>query len=202
MSAVATVLIVEDEPLVARGVMRMLPPGIGGQLAGSVAQAIDVLRSGTRMDGLAIDVYLPDGSGLDVLETSIERRPTTPVLVMTAHSDNRVIANRACSKNARFLAKPFGAADIQPFALDVFAAHWAIPRTVVERFMAFSGTHRLSPRQIEFFAKHVAHVPRTIVAEQLGISMNTLKTRTRQLCRKLGVDGLDVAYERMLREAV
>jgi FixJ family two-component response regulator len=194
----AVVLIVEDESFVSVGLLRSLPPSIRGVVVETIQGARAAMASDTSFHGLVVDVYLPDGSGLDLLEVWSAKYPIAPMLVMTGRSKNRAIANQACRNNCRFLAKPFGLADVLPFASDVLAARFGVPRPLIGRFIEYVDQHKLSPPQKELFGRFAAHVPRRRMAAELGITRNSLKTRVRQLCTKLKVDTLEIAYDQML----
>jgi DNA-binding NarL/FixJ family response regulator len=194
-----TLLIVDDEPLVIRAITRFVPEGMECKVAGTVKEALAVMKSDEPLHGLATDVYLADGTGFDIIESWIVKYPEAPVVVITGRYDNPVLANRACAKNSRFLAKPFGMAEFRTFTSDILMARWGVPRTVAERFTALVRGCDLSPAQADLFAKYVNNVPRRRIAEQLGISANTLKTRVRQLCHKIGVETLEHAHDQMLK---
>jgi DNA-binding NarL/FixJ family response regulator len=194
-----TLLIVDDEPLLIRAMTRFVPEGLDCKVAGTVAEALALITSEEPLHGLATDVYLSDGTGFDIIESWIVKYPEAPVVVFTGRYDNPALPNRACAKNSRFLAKPFGMAEFRIFTSDVLTARWGVPRAMVERFAALVRRCDLSPAQADLFAKYVNNVPRRRIAEQLGISPNTLKTRVRQLCHKMGVESLELAHDQMLK---
>jgi hypothetical protein len=53
----------------------------------------------------------------------------------------------------------------------------------------------LSSAQADLLAQYVGNVPRQRIAGNLRVSENTLKTRVRQLCRKVGLPNLERVYE-------
>jgi hypothetical protein len=64
-----TVLLVEDHADTARITALLLrQAGYAVHTAASVREAIDILRSGVRLDLILSDLGLPDGSGIDLLE--------------------------------------------------------------------------------------------------------------------------------------
>jgi DNA-binding NarL/FixJ family response regulator len=65
--------------------------------------------------------------------------------------------------------------------------------------LSFSRQHHLTTPQAELLAKYISNVPRQRIAEELGISDNTLKTRVRQLLAKAGAGTLELAYDAMVR---
>jgi FixJ family two-component response regulator/AraC-like DNA-binding protein len=61
--------------------------GIAVECAASVGEALRLVRA-ARFDGLVLDLNLPDGSGLDLLQTLRAEGVSTPVLVVTGFGDS------------------------------------------------------------------------------------------------------------------
>ena len=102
----ATVLIVDDEEL-ARSFVResLQDSGYEALEAGDLATAHQMLDTGAA-DIILLDVRLPDGSGLTLLDRLSMESPSPPVIMITAHGDVS-IAVEAMKKGAQdFLQKP------------------------------------------------------------------------------------------------
>jgi two-component system response regulator PilR (NtrC family) len=104
--SVPNVLIVDDEPLVRWALKeRLIPEGYAVTEAGTAAGACEHLAAG----GVALailDMRLPDGNGLEILDRVKHTTPEIPVILMTAYSTvDPVEAKRlgAC----QFVEKPF-----------------------------------------------------------------------------------------------
>ena len=91
----ARILIVEDSPLVTDA-FRVLFTAAGYEVdaAATVAEAIE-LGSSTHVDLMLLDLTLPDGNGLEILE-ALRERGTLPgsTLAMTGHKD--LASRRSC----------------------------------------------------------------------------------------------------------
>jgi DNA-binding response OmpR family regulator len=102
-------LVVDDEPhigLVLRPYLERL--GYRVSLARTLADARTVLRAAPPIDGLLLDLHLPDGSGLDFLRDLRGQDGTArlPVLVLTAEGEDRVL-REARRLGAALVTKPF-----------------------------------------------------------------------------------------------
>lgn len=104
---VAHVLIVEDNDLVS-GALRVLFEQTGRRvsIAATVADAIAV-ASADRPDLMLIDLTLPDGNGLAILETlHREQRPPRVAVALTGHDDPAIAEKCAKLGCADVLLKP------------------------------------------------------------------------------------------------
>jgi DNA-binding response OmpR family regulator len=91
----ARILIVEDSTLVTDAFTVLLcEVGYDVEIAASVAEAIE-RGSAATIDIMLLDLSLPDGNGLDVLETlRAHGRAPHATLAMTGHDDSKT--RRAC----------------------------------------------------------------------------------------------------------
>jgi DNA-binding response OmpR family regulator len=105
-------MVVEDEERLSLAMRRFFTQhGFQVRLAHSEAAALELLDEGSP-DAAILDVHLPDGSGLDVLERLRHLRMVIPVVVITA-DDSQPIRQRAEQLGlAAFLTKP-----VQPLEL-------------------------------------------------------------------------------------
>jgi len=108
----ATVLIVEDDPLIASFIQKALTRhGHAVEWVQSGRAALDRIN-GTGVDLQLLDLGLPDIDGLDVLRQLKERGDQTPVIVITSRSDP---ADRATAEGLgvnAYLTKPFPLAEL------------------------------------------------------------------------------------------
>ncbi len=100
-------LVVEDDPILADGL------GAGLRLAGATVDVLGTCADAraalevAQFDAVALDVMLPDGSGLDLLKELRAAGNRTPVLLLTALDD---VTSRIQGLDAgadEYLGKPF-----------------------------------------------------------------------------------------------
>ncbi|MGI5176448.1 PAS domain S-box protein [Dactylosporangium sp. CA-152071] len=104
-----TVLVVEDEPALARVVTRIL--GNAGYRVVACANGEEALAAdGQRpCDILLTDVIMPGMSGRRLAECLHERRPGLPVLYMSGYSNGLLGTTHVLDGDIAFLEKPFTA---------------------------------------------------------------------------------------------
>jgi PAS domain S-box-containing protein len=102
-----SVLIVEDNLDLVMGLQDLLHhDGYAVTAADTVAGAIELVRA-HRFSAIILDLGLPDGDGLDVLNESHRLDPSLPVVVVTAHiSHDRTLGALAEGAYA-YLTKPY-----------------------------------------------------------------------------------------------
>ena len=105
------VLVVDDNANLTSSARKLLEIyGASVEVAGTERQARRFLET-QSYDLVLVDLMLPDGSGLDLINDCQDLRDTRFVL-MTGHPRLTEAVKRACPQRATFLPKPFSAADL------------------------------------------------------------------------------------------
>jgi response regulator of citrate/malate metabolism len=111
-----SVLVVDDDFMVARvhhGFVERVP---GFQVVGEAHTGADALDAVTRLrpDLVLLDIYLPDMTGLDVLQALRSREDqTVDVIAVTAAREVETIHAAMLGGVAQYLVKPFGFAALR-----------------------------------------------------------------------------------------
>ncbi|HEX9500959.1 MAG TPA: response regulator [Thermoanaerobaculia bacterium] len=108
-ASIRRVLLVEDEPAVAAGVIAILEEE--GIEVRAVARGTDAPRAAEafRPDAVVLDLRLPDISGLDVYASLKTIDPDLPIIFSTGDGDQAVLEEQLASKSLLFLRKPYDA---------------------------------------------------------------------------------------------
>jgi len=108
----ARLLIVEDEPEILMEVAGYLRRrGEQVQTAPGFGPAMRFLNDGQPIDMLISDARMPDGSGIDLIRTVLQRSGgRTPCLLMTGHLEQVDIAPELEAAGVRIVLKPFSLA--------------------------------------------------------------------------------------------
>jgi two-component system, NtrC family, response regulator AtoC len=104
---VSNILIIDDEAALVNSLSFALR-GEGYDVVG-VGTAADGLRAAERAAPslVLLDLRLPDGSGLEVLERLLVVLPGVPVIMISAHGDTRVAVKSVKMGAFDYLTKPF-----------------------------------------------------------------------------------------------
>jgi DNA-binding NarL/FixJ family response regulator len=195
-----TFLVVEDEA----GVRRLLVRGLSehGEVdsVATCASARLALR-GRKYDAVLVDVRLPDGSGLDLIEVARRRSPAAVVLVLTGSSDHSVI-DRALEAGARYLLKPCHTKHLAVVAQEAWARRTAADRRTKLTLERWAKEHDLSNAEVELLTLGAEGVPRSEFSERRNVRPDTIRKQIQTLLQKTGDDTFEGAVNSLLREAV
>lgn len=179
-----SVLVVEDDPGIRGCISRSFAKRMTVTMAATIAEASAIIRSGIALRGAVLDLVLPDGSGLDLLEQIRPHYPDLPVTILSGHLEHDIV-NRAFKLGAHYLVKPLSADDLERLAswfshmgtLDVS------PSRLAERFA-------LTPRESELLALSLGGFRRDVIRARLGVRESTIKKTVARLLRKFEVGSL------------
>ena len=103
-----TVLVVEDEASVRMIVTEVLNElGYQHLEASDGREAVQILRSGARIDLLITDVGLPNMNGRELAEIAREARPELKVLFVTGYAEKAAVRHGLLDPGMAMLTKPF-----------------------------------------------------------------------------------------------
>jgi two-component system, NtrC family, response regulator AtoC len=112
MGARWSVLVVDDDELVRSMLASLLDSrGYQSTCVGDVASAARALAA-EHFDAVLLDMYLPDGEGMSVLDRTLEIDPAPVVLMMTARAEIRAAVDAIHRGAFDFLEKPLDLEDL------------------------------------------------------------------------------------------
>ena len=201
MKELVRVLIVDDHPVVRRGLRTMLEgePWVAQvSEAATVAEAIKEAVT-QQVDVVAMDVALPDGDGVDATRRILRARPEVAVLVLTMADDEEVVA-RAIDAGARgYLLKDTDPETVIDSLRTVAAGGVVLgPRIGPAVIMAGASRgrqparlppplDRLTPREHEILTLLAAGESNARISRHLGLSEKTVRNQLSHVFSKLNV---------------
>ena len=105
----ASVLVIDDHPLVRDGVKRSLTAtgfNCVGE-AGSLKEAIAMIAL-HNPDVITVDLNLPDGNGLEIISWARKNSPTIAIIVLTLEDDLDLVSAASQSGAQAFISKSEG----------------------------------------------------------------------------------------------
>lgn len=193
----AEVLIVDDQPLVREGLIRIINREKDLHCSCAVESIVEA-RAQLALYGpdlLLMDILLPDGCGLDFIKQLNQEHPSLPVLVVS-QCDETLYAERALKAGARgFFMKNQAASGIPSAIRAVLAGQLHVSSRVAAlalhqmagRKSGFQrdGLGNLTDRELQIFQLLGAGVNTREMAGKLHLSVKTIETHRENIKRKL-----------------
>jgi two-component system, NarL family, response regulator NreC len=189
------VALVEDHHLVREGLRLAIAAADGFEIVGeadSRTAAMELVAT-TQPDVLLLDLTLPEGDALPLLETLPAIRPGLRVIILTMHSDPETVRQALAAGASGYLIK--GAhleelfAAIRAVARGQRYLHSSVTDTVVEDSIRWFRSGPLSAREREILRLVASGHPPTEIGRTLGISVHTVRRHVANISEKLGIRG-------------
>jgi len=194
-----TLAIVEDDAVVMESLQTFFSgnPQFALQLASnSVENFLTALESHhqDQPDILLLDIQLPGMSGIEGIPHIKARRPGLDIIMLTTFEDSERIFAALCAGACSYLSKQSSLADIREAVLTVSrggsSMSPSVARKVVEHFAPKpqKASSRLTGRQLEIVQCIVDGMSYKMIAGQLGISIDTVRTHIMHIYRALNIN--------------
>jgi len=106
------ILIVDDDSDVCRTInKRLTKEGYGIEIAGSIAEARDLLQAHT-FDLILLDIHLPDGTGIDIINEINSLTIPPVIIVITGYAEEKSASQAITSGVWDYLEKPFSMTEL------------------------------------------------------------------------------------------
>jgi DNA-binding NarL/FixJ family response regulator len=189
-------LIVDDHPLVRRGIVEVLAEAFPGGIIGEAsdgAQALQAVYDGA-WDLVVLDLSLPGRTGLDVLKEIRGARPRLPILILSTYPE-RQFATRALRAGASgYLNKGSPPEVLLSAVRKVRAGGKFVSASLGESLAAdldrdFSKPlhEGLSDREYDVMLRIASGKTVSEIAEEIHLSVKTISTYRARTLEKMGM---------------
>lgn len=205
-SADQRILIVDDHPIVRRGLRQLIDGAAGLRVCAEASSAVEAIRTVDEVqpDLVITDLSLGETSGLELTKQLQARFPDVPVLVLSLH-DEEVYADRALQAGARgYVMKRASDEHLLGAIRGVLQGRRVVSEAIEARLFeqqaeacpsseeGSAPTDGLSDREMEVFRLiGQGYAPRHI-AERLDVSVKTVETHRQRIRQKLGLESAAV----------
>ena len=188
--------IIEDQPAIREALHTYLcaqPEFECVAVAGSVEELLEALAAGAPAPRLVLsDIGLPGATGIEGVALIRERAPEAEVVLITVYLDAERTFQALCAGAVGYLIKSTPLPAIKQALLDVLAGGSpmspAIARHVMRYFRPAAPQARLTPREQQIVEALEQGLSYKLVAERLGISLNTVRAYIRTVYDKLQIN--------------
>ena len=190
------VLIVDDHPVVCKGIRNLLEPAVGVKVAGEAhtgAEALQMVKA-LKPDVVLLDMRLPDMTGIEIIKEIYASGNTTRILGLSSYNDREFISQLLNHGASGYLLKDEMPDQILEAIRGV--AHgesgWvsrkvaAMLSQIILREKEGGGTD-LTPRELDVLSRIVQGYTNRQVADELKLSVRTVEGYRANLTEKLGL---------------
>jgi DNA-binding NarL/FixJ family response regulator len=186
------VLIADDHPLYCDALRAVVPqacPGADISTAASQEEVLEAMKCPRAFDLVLLDLNLPGATGLSCLHALRKMAPATPIVVVSAVGDPKVMQDTIMSGASAFIPKS-APSQVLINALKVIAAGGTYMPADVLAALRGADAHpagELTLRQRRVLELLSTGLSNKRIARELEISEITVKAHVSAIFRKLGV---------------
>jgi DNA-binding NarL/FixJ family response regulator len=197
------VLIYEDNENLRSSVVAMLQWNGAFMIAGAMSDASEVVVDVTilKPDVILMDIDMPHSNGVEAVKAIRTMNNEIPVIMFTVFEDNENIFNAICAgANGYLLKKNFE--QIPAAIQDVMTGGAPMTSSVAKKVLSFVPTsniekkteqENLSPREAEILNYVVKGYSYKMIAAELSVSLETVRSHIKKVYKKLQVNSATAA---------
>ena len=190
-------LVVDDHPVVRRGITMCLARHEQFEIVGEAVDGRDALRQARELqpDIALMDIDMPQMSGLAAAEVLHREMPHLKVLILSMHSNKEYVLRIIQSGARGFVLKEASTEELVRAIETVNSgeAYFSsdVARVALNQFVRGSGESpagaRLTNREMEVLIHIADGLSNKEIAAQLGIGVRTAETHRERIMRKLDI---------------
>lgn len=197
----AKILLVDDQPLIREGLIRLISSQQGLDVCGEVGNFSDArsLYTSTDPDMVIVNVRPQNGQGIEFIKHMVSTNPQVRILALLSPHAEALYAERALRSGALGCLNTLEDREkVLEAILAVLAGKRFLSAKVAEHLMekAIHGTHEasvspmaaLSDRELEIFELIGRGVGTGAIAQQLHLSVHTIESHREKIKRKLKIN--------------
>lgn len=203
-----SLLVVDDHPVVRRGLVAILRYEPGFSVIGEAAdgaEALEQIRT-LRPDVVLLDLRLPKLSGIEVMQQARAEGLATRFLVLTTYDTDEYIAPALAAGAQGYLLKDATPEELTRAIRTLMQGRAAlepgVAARVLERIAESDRGDELSARELEVLQLLVQGAGNRAIAGQLVLSEHTVKSHLSRIFAKLGVQSRSEAISIALQRGI
>jgi two-component system invasion response regulator UvrY len=185
------ILLVDDHPVVRRGIRQILVDGIKAASIGEAGDAPSAMAKihAQAWDVIVVDITLPGASGLDLLKDIHRQLPGLPVLILSMHSPAQFARRVLAAGAAGYLSKDSAPTEL----VRAVEAIGRGQRYLGDKDAGWSAAHPahssphdlLSDREYQVLRMLGSGLTVSEIAAEIGLSVKTVSTYRSRVLEKL-----------------
>ena len=186
-SNVIRIFLADDHPALRTGLAAILNTQPGFLVVGEAGSGRETIEFRTAVDVYVVDLRMPDGDGIQLIQALRQRDPDARVLVLTTF-DNEEDVFRALEAGARgYLLKDTTSEELVTAIRTIHGGDRYLPPAIACRLADRLVRPTLTPRELDVLRLIAKGRTNKELASAMFVSEETVKTHVKSLFQKLGV---------------
>jgi DNA-binding NarL/FixJ family response regulator len=185
------VMVVEDHTLVRQSLVKTIDAEEGFEVVGQAGRADEALAQLASLspDLVLLDITIPGGDGVQVAEKVRTSRPETKIVFLTMHDDDASVSRAIGVGADGYVVKTAGTDELLHALRTVAAGGTYLSSEVATRVVRMGSARqaRLTSRELEILRLLAKGMRPNDIAQQLYVSIKTVKNHLTSIYAKLGV---------------
>jgi DNA-binding NarL/FixJ family response regulator len=204
--------IIEDQPKIREGLRALIDGTEGYRCVGTFGTMEEALAKVDHElpDVVLVDIGLPGMSGIEGTRRMKDRHPGLAVLMLTVYDDDRRIFDAMCAGACGYLLKKTPPARLLESLKEVVGGGAPMSPEVARRVVALfreirppeQADYQLTPHEIRILTLLVEGHSYKTAADELDVSINTIRFHMRSIYDKLQVHSKSEAVSKALRNRI
>lgn len=208
------VVIVEDNKNIREGLAALINGTEGFKCQGAYSDCESFLKDidSLKMDVVLMDIALPGMNGIEGVKKAKKINPDINILMLTIYEESEIVYEAICAGAYGYLVKKTPPSRLIDAIREVYEGgspmSSRIARQVITSFQTFQDArtvdsqYNLSPRELEVL-KHLAEGSNyQEIADELFISVDTVRHHIRNIYKKLQVHSQSEAVAKAIRKKI
>jgi DNA-binding NarL/FixJ family response regulator len=197
---IRSILVIDDHPLFCEAIamtLQSILELVDVRTANSLTEGLEILESGFEAGAIVLDLNLPDVSGVDGLLKLRSKVPKTPIVVVSALGDRRIVTAVMAAGASGFIKKDAPREELTESFQKIWAGETCFPEDLTGRpgyvdeaaelELVVKRLASLTPQQVTILKLVCQGKLNKQIAYDLSIAETTVKAHITATLRKLGV---------------
>lgn len=185
------VMIIDDHEVVRRGIAEIVDRAEGLEVVAEAGTVEDAIRRAELVvpDVMLVDLQLPDGTGIDVMNRIKQTKPEIRSVVLTSFDDDSALAETLEAGAVAYILKTVRGAEITDVISAVAEGRVLLDERTVTRRRADHGdpTADLTPAERKVLNLIGDGLSNREIGEKLGVAEKTVKNHITSILAKMGL---------------
>jgi NarL family two-component system response regulator LiaR len=193
MNDLIRILIADDHYVVRQGLATLLAPRNGMQVVGEAANGRQAVEMAAELqpDVILIDMVMPEMDGPAAIARIMQENPKARILVLTSFGENKQVASALRAGALGYLLKDSPPDELLHAIQNVQLGNLVLPGELAARLMQAPApaplADQLTRRELEVLRLLAQGLPNQEIANQLSVSMTTVRSHVSNILMKLNV---------------